>query len=593
VAKIKDSSFNFGQGQNTALRPYMLPDGFTGKLINLTTKNDKLSLRDKFIETPITIIDDEKIDNTTYADLFILGKYQGDCGYFYDDNYYLLIVISGFCYQLDFRDNTAIVLNKRDRLNQYKNRLNVVNFSKYVQIFDYPDRPLVIERGNISRGSDYDFGTPAAVNGVFNFNRGFVHNPANEWLASDPVGGSSEFAPLTYLESSNPQSEFFGAFDLGFKNRNTNITFMGTLPTNDTGIGALLISNGESIFSYAVNEPRELWRQGVFGGEITSNLGIAGARTAVNYKRDMFILTREGFLSTIKLASSNERNTLTNRTISGRSQNWLDTVNKELLPYAVLETFDQRLFITAKPYRTTALDSYGNRVEDFAHAGLLVFEFQTKQGEEDERPVDAGFWTGIYPMSMRQIGSDFYIISKDPNSRNKIYRLDANAFYDRLNNKDKQVAFRIYTRGYAFENIDSMKDLYRHSYELSFSGDLKIDYALLRNETEEPIPMVCKTEIKRKEDCENYGTERYFQDFSPGVEFPKKHNFNKFFRVLQLILTGSARTFNLFRIKVEANRTPDDNLKSTDINCGIIEKDCNFIHDLNVYSLAEREDYIK
>ena len=254
--KPRDDSFSFGQGQNSSVRPYTLPDGFFYRAINLTTVCDKLSLRPKFCHQQLDFINDGDLDNTTYSANFERGKFQGECPFRYDDRDFWIVVISGVVYQIDVEIGEVFVLNPDDRLNQYTNRVNCVNFGRFVQIFDFPDRPLVIEEGGeVFRTSDIDFGTPASCNGVFNFNRGFVTNQSNEWLASDPVGGESPDAPLSFVEQTEPSSEFFGAFDLGFQNRNTQIQYVGTLATNDSGIGSLILSNG--CLLYTSPSPRD------------------------------------------------------------------------------------------------------------------------------------------------------------------------------------------------------------------------------------------------------------------------------------------------------------------------------------------------
>lgn len=605
MAKPKDQSISFGQGQYHGVRPYVIPEGYTEKNINLTTVGDRLSIRDRFIEVPVKVVNDKSIDKTTYQDNLERGKYQGDCPYFYDDTEYFIIVISGLIYQIEVATGYAYVINEEDRLNQYSNRIICSNFGKYVQVFDYPDRPLIIEGSNVFRTSEIEAGTPASKNGIFNYNRGFVTNEFNEWLASDPVGGESPDAPLSFVETTNPQSPFFGAFDLGFKNRNTKINYLGSLPTNDSGIGALIISNGESIFSYTVNQPRSIinpdgslsdgWRSSVFGGELVSNVGVAGERAGVNYRRDLFFLSSTGYISTIKFARAQEQGSYTVRTLSGRSQNWLDTRFKDLYKYAVLEVFEERLFTTCKPYRTTAIDTFGNIIEDFAHAGLLVHEFQTKQGEEDQRPVDAGMWTGIYPMAMREVGGNFFILSKDV-GRNRLYRLDKNADYDVIKGQNKQVGYRFYTKGYVFGDIDSRKDLYNHSYEVCVSGNWKENYYLLKNECDNPIKIQCETNLELSncvESCRNPLKGKYIDSYSPGVEFSNKDVCSKYFKSAQLIITGEAKNYNLFRIDVEANKSPDDE-RLTNIKDQVIEdRNCDFIHDLNVYSLPLRGLEIK
>lgn len=598
-AKIQDQSASFGQGQNTSLRPYALPDGFTYKNINLTTVGDKLSIRPKFIEVPITVVNDDKVDNTTYQDNLARGKYQGDSVYFYSGVEYYIVIISGLIYQIDFNRKEAFVINEDDRLNQYTNRIVCSNMGKYVQVFDFPDRPLIIEGGDVFRTSEVDFGTPSAKNGVFNYNRAFVSNEFNEWLASDPVGGESPDAPLSFVETTNPQSLFFGAFDLGFKNRNTKISYMGSLPTNDSGIGALIISNGASIFSYKVNTPRTIinpdgsisdgWQRSVFGGELVSTVGIAGERAAVNFKRDLFFLSSRGYISSVGFARSQEQGAFTVRTLSGRSQDWLDTRFTDLYRYACMEVSGERLFTTCKPYRTIAIDTFGEEVEDFAHAGLLIHEFQTKQGEEDQRPVDAGIWTGVYPMGLREVSENLYITSKD-SGRNVFYRLDKDAYYDEVKGKQKQVAYRYYTKGYTFNAIDRKKDLYNHSYEVYVSGDWKEQYHLLKNDSDAPIKIECETNENIPVCHDKKGI--YLDSYSPGVEFSNKNSGLKFFRSCQLIITGEAREYNLFRILVEANRMSDDEVYTEikDVKNGFIN---NFNHDLNLYSLSLRGDSIK
>lgn len=590
-----DQSTSLGQGQNTAIRPYTLPDGFIYKGINVTSVRDKLPLRPAYIHREITVLDGNTVvDETTYQRILDKGKRQGQCPYAIDDITYWIVCISGFLFQVDFSNYTARVLNPKDRCNQYSNIINVRNMGKYLMVFDYPNRPLIVDRTRLFRTNTIPYGAPVSTDGVFNQNRGAISNGENEWLVSDPVGGASPNAPLSYLEATNPASEYFGAFDLGFANRNTRITYMGYLNTNGSGIGATLISNGSQWFRYATDGPRATWNTKLFGGPIISNVGTPGPDTAVNYKTDLYFLSSQGYVSSLKIARGVE-DALTLRTISARFQNWLDTPFKELLQYSSMKVFGERILITAKPYRTTALDTYNNTIEDFAHAGITPMEFMVKQGSEDEFPVSPGLWTGVYPMAMESIGTKFYILSKDPGAINRFYELDPSSAYDSFKGKDKQIVARIYTKGYAFENIGVDKHLNNIELEASYSGEVSMDFHIQKSEGSDPIPLVCKYEdsVPMCEPGKSNGTERYLEDLKPGVEFSKANDCKKFFRSMMLVITYTARTFSLYRITLGADKKLNAERRTTLKNKGVIEKDCSYVHDLMIYSVADQNEFIK
>lgn len=592
-----EQSISLGSGQNSAVEEITLPDGFYFKGVNVSNVGDKVTLRPKFIHESIVVDDGSTVvDKSTYQKIYEKGKYQGGCAYAVDNIQYWVFCISGLLFQVDFFNNSARVLNPDDRLNQYSNVINVRNMGKYLEAFDYPARPLVVDRSKVYRTTEIEYGTPSAVDGVFNHNRAFITNELNEWLGSDPVGGANPFAPLSFLEATNPQSEFFGAFDLGFANRNTAITYIGYLNTTDSGIGALILSNGQKFFSYAVNQPRSQWTQSVFGGELVSNVGTPGPNTAVNYKRDLYFISTDGYLNTVKISRGAEAN-LTIRTLSSRFQTWLDTPFKDLLKYSSLKSFSQRMLITCKPYRTTALDTFGRTVEDFAHAGIAVMEFMVKQGQEDEFPTTPGIWTGVNPMAMQEIDGEFYIFSKDPGSINRIYRLSEKASYDQIKGVDKQVTGRIYSKGYAFGNINEDKHLESMEYEISYSGEVEIDFHTAKTREATPVPMVCKwtdsVPVCTNESLSG-GEERYLQDLAPGVEYSPENECKKFFRSVMLVMTFTARTLSLFRITLMSTKRVTNNRKTTEKNNGqVIKKDCTYVNDLLIHSVSDRNGFIK
>jgi len=238
---------------------------------------------------------------------------------------------------------------------------------------------------------------------------------------------------------------------------------MGFLQTIDssTGIGPLLISSQNSVYSYQTQNPRSQWETSQFGALFINDAGFAGQRAFCNVNGDLFFADLDGTLRTASMSRA-EQGKWSKTPISREVKNILLTTNKELLKYTALTYVKNKIFITANPYRVMATTQLGEPIFDVVFGGFTVLETDTLAGlGKDARPAWAGLWTFTRPMDMIQNNKQAYVIGKSEDGTNTIYKLRPDLSYDIIGPKKqiRKIKSKIYTRSYGFQSPFINKNL--------------------------------------------------------------------------------------------------------------------------------------
>lgn len=493
---VSDGSSTFVSGQDSSLAPSQISETSYYKGINVSVKGGCLYPRAGYIQQSFTLLNDGTYEDiagkpTTYSKIFNTGRFQGACKYRTDNGEKIVCVYSGIIFILNPSNRTAQVLTiesedtvdlttgtryepKSQRLNQYVRRYNFSQAGDKLVIFDFPDRPVIIDGNKAYRsptGKTDTLGNPiyyvpATVMGCYNNNRLFVASSTNEFTAGDPVGSAvAPNAPVTFNELYQEAGEFTGqSFSLGSTNKNEPITAMGFLQVVDTstGVGPMYVATKNSIYTYQTGQSRANWVSGntAFGTMLLYNAGVIGPKAICNLNSDVIFMSGDGHIRSFTAAKSYE-NSWEHTPLDNEVWNWVNTPSKNLLDMTVIQYFDNRVFITVQPYRTVAVDLQGRNTADYAFKGVVVLELEPISGLKSRgatgSPAWAGIWTGVDVMDMIVCNDELFFFVKDPASVNQIYTVDSESAQDYYNGSYKNIHSRIYTKQYSLEGYFSDK----------------------------------------------------------------------------------------------------------------------------------------
>lgn len=419
-----------------------------------------------------------------YAEIFSGGRYQAAIPYAIGGTKYVIIVISGLIYLININtwETKIITIQGGGTLNENAPRINWSNAGSFLVLFDFPNVPVIFDGVTARRSNLGLFEVPVSTLGAYNQNRLAIANAGNEFTLGDPSGSSATpNAPVTFTEVEAPAAPYFGQiFQLPtnyLSNLTDPITAMTFLQVTDvsTGIGPLLVATKNQIYTFQTQNPRVSWENGAFGS-LFVNQGIAGSRAFINVNSDVFVLSGDGQVRTLAM-SRDEQSKWSKVPISREVENYLIYHDESLMGYSVLGYFNNKVFISANPFRTKCFGQSRQQLFDVAFAGMVVIGLDNlatlgKQGT----PAWDGLWTGVRPMDMFQVDNRFFIMSKDELSRNEIYEVDPSQTIDRDGADTRQVTSILYTKEYDFKNQFQNRTL--HSIDLGFNevqGDFEVN----------------------------------------------------------------------------------------------------------------------
>ena len=636
---VTDGSASFYLGQDASKLPSQIDAANYYKGINVSTVGGHLSPRSGYVQTKFTLEDEDAYfeDNNgrkiKYKEVFEKGKFQGAHKYVTESGERIVVVYSGLLFILNPKTKKAqhVEIDKEyneykmsgnkyeprtQRLNQYVDRHNFSDAGQYLVIFDYPDRPVILEGyhayrspvGKYNASGKRVYYVPATVMGCYNSNRLFVASAQNEFTAGDPVGSTiAPEAPITFNEIYQEAGEFVGqTFSLGSINKNVPITAMGFLQIMDssTGIGPLFIATKDTIYSYQTNTPRANWVGGdqAFGQMILYNAGIIGPKAVDNLNSDLIFMSGDGHIRALTI-SREYTQAWENSPMDLNVWDWVKTDRPELNSLTVVKSYANKVFITVQPRVTEAINLWGDPTYDYAFRGMVVLELDNVSSLTNKsNPVWAGIWTGIDVQDLVESEDMLFAFVKDPQYRNQIYQIDPSLSYDIYEGEKKNIKSRVYTKQYLCDNYFSDKrerSAYLGIQDLQ--GDIVLDVTrsndysnfMLWKHWEYSAP-VCSRDYPESL------SPHYFREFCLGS--PTETQCNEITQEYGDVFKGSQ-----FRIdisgeywRIENFVLVADSVQSNfdDSSCDLennvkISIDCNDINDLYLYHTADfvLEDY--
>lgn len=475
---VPDGQASFEGGQNASLPPHRLEANQFAAGVNLRTEKGVIRPRYGYERKQLTFPSGgysyrfNKVIN--FKTLFEGGKFQALVPYEIGNKSFLVVVISGVIFLIDTATYNVKVLtrNTNTQLNETAPRINWSDAGKYIVLYDFPSRPIIIEELS-ARRSDVDKDEiPTANLGVFNQSRLFFANKGNEFSAGDPVGNDlTPNAPVTAVEILLPGSPYFADIYSMPSQHNNPITAMATLQGIDdsTGIGQLLTFTKEEAWAYNTKDGRDTWLAGKFGTSVSDKAGQVGPRAGVNVNSDYFFVSGDNQLRSLSAARDEQRK-WARVPMSTEVDNWKKTVSPDLLQYNFLTYFKNKIFWSVRPYRIPAAKLDGTLVLDVAHRGLLVLETDNvSRLGTDSAPAWAGLWTGIRPMDMCVTNQRMFSMGKEYYSNNALYEIDPELSVDRTTSgKRRQIQTILYTREHYFNELFKLKSL--QNIELDVTG---------------------------------------------------------------------------------------------------------------------------
>lgn len=466
---IFDGTKEFLGGQDSSKDPSNISDisYFSG----INVRCEKGSLRPRFgfkmldINFPSGSLSIGGVAPRSYETIFRSGRFQALIPYVNGVEYGLIIVVAGiiFFYNQRTSDLSIIPIAGGSYLNENTPRLNWAPASRFLVIWDFPNLPVIIENGVARRSDPSVFEIPVSSLGAYNQNRLFIANAGNEFTAGDPTGSlSTPDAPITFFEIA-PSAPYAGQFfQISTNYNNDPITAMAFLQSADTstGIGPLLVSTQNGVYSYQSQIPRAQWESSTFGSNFIFNNGIAGQRAFVNVNSDLFFISSDGQIRTASM-SRDEQKRWAKTPLSREVQNWLQYSDKDLIPLGAMGYFSNKIFATANPFRTQALTVQGIPTTDYAYGGLVVLGLENvAQLGTPGQPAWDGLWTGVRPMDITTNNDRCFLMSKDTEFSNQLYEITPGETVDIINGKERYISSRVYTKEYVFSNDFEMKQLH-------------------------------------------------------------------------------------------------------------------------------------
>lgn len=484
MAEAFDATIEFIGGQDQSYRSDRIASDKYAAGVNVTTV---LGLRErpKFHHVPLTVVSTSGITPTngrlkSYKEIFFTGRFQAKIPYIQGNSVFEIRIVSGVFFRVNYETRMVSVMTEELFLSEFRRRYNWTIAGRFVVVYDYPDRPVIIDDNEIRRSSQKDFEVPPSVLGIFNNNRLGVANALHEFIFGDPVDPSENFpdAPITYREVFGEAAAYREqSFSLGASNANEPITAMTNLIILDssTGIGPTAVFTKNAIYSFPTDQPRVNWGNVNESGKLISYVGTSGPRTVAHANTDLFFLSPDGAVRSLS-NSRDEQRRYSNSGISKEVKEYL-RYTPDLIKTAVLEHHKERLFVTTNPYYTKCKTIDGRDTVDHCFRGLAVLELNNVSGlQRNAVPAWAGIWTGIQPMDMSLVGDRFTIISKDPSGTNRTYEMVEESDRDIIQGRRKRVATRIYSRAYtgSGDEANPFQDKELRSFEAAIKGDYEI-----------------------------------------------------------------------------------------------------------------------
>lgn len=479
MALDTDGQLSFDGGQDVSLPSTRLEPNKFVAAVNANTAQGVLRPRYAYCRKSLTMqrggysYEFNKIADFNFN--FKTGLFQAYTPYRVGKNYYQLVVVNGLIYMINQKDFSVkvLTLNSDTQLNPVAKRISWGVTGKYIVFADFPNRPVIVENG-VARRSSVALNELPVLNLVtYNQNRAIFSNGLNEFTGGDPAGSlTAPLAPITINEilAGGPYAGEIYKAPSEFDDPITSLTTLQSVDTS-TGIGSLIASTRDQIFTFDTTLPRSEWSTiNQFGTCLSYNAGIVDQLAQANINSDLFFIPPDGTLRGLS-AARDEQKKWARTPLSLSVENWVKYYDPDLINFSRLKYFNNKIFWTVRPTYTKALRYDKTPILDVCHGGFVVLDMaNVSRGFGDVPPAWDGLWTGLRPMDMIINDNRMFVISKD-SGINEIYEVLPKETVDRTDDGQRRNIKTIcYTRDYFTKNIFQDKELKR--LESNFSDIL-------------------------------------------------------------------------------------------------------------------------
>lgn len=550
MAGIDDQDRHFTGQQLSSLPRHLIPEGTVSRLLNgrfiKGAITNGLFLEEMHVEFNLGRQKRVYASRVTYQDILRKGDVQLFAPLENVSGKFLIAVISGVLFQIDLKTDIAYditpvdanlpISSARSHLSYIDNGGGVYGVGGYLVIFNYPQRPIFVNQFGARVSNPFAAEMPPSRLGATVGNRAGVISGDNILWMSDPVGGASSLAPLTFHEIMDASTGYTGQlFTIGSALDAKKVTAVGRLPKflgpNQAFLAQnMIVSTKSSKYIVAAGAPRATWENGSiqFITYAGTTDGIAGPLALTNIGDNLIYMGTTGRIKAI--AQDQQRETSMTETFMDDGLGQLMCRNEAAFHYrdwystldhsrSVLKFFMDRLYATVYPMKVPAIGPLGQQQFTRSHRGLAIASLDpnTLLGSQ-AAPTWEGFYDWLNPVSITIVEDDMYILSKDVTGRIRYYRATHVSSDPHLTT--------IYTRGYFAGALSKSKSINKGSlYFRYFTGHIRVQISYLANEK-----WICayrgevKTKLHKFSFRENSGCRTNAQSIPLRIEIEHKGN---------------------------------------------------------------------
>lgn len=365
----------------------------------------------------------------------------------------LVFVVSGILYKMDLETCAVREITPRNDclpessyaypLSYLDNDGGVLGAGGYLVIFNYPNKNIFVDEvsARLARTESPDFEAPPFRAGATAAGRMFAVSGNNLLYASDPLGGASALAPLTFqetLDAGPPAASYYQQiFTIGSALDSDYVTAIARMPrylssSQDFLAQQVMVSTRRRKYIVAAAAPRADWENQQFISYAGSTPGIAGPLAVTNVGDVLVYLSTTGRIKTIQ--QDRERETALAETFMDESlgqylsagdrhfhhRDWYRELDHSR---SIVKFHRDRLYATVYPVTVPAKNRYGESAYAPSHRALAVasLDSRTRLGPTAQLAWE-GFYDWLKPIGLVTINDDFYVVSKDSRGIVRFYR---------------------------------------------------------------------------------------------------------------------------------------------------------------------------
>lgn len=379
----------------------------------------------------------------TYQQLLDSGDYQLSAPLNTITGKFQVEVISGVLFLINLQTNIAYDItpvnsnlprtSNPNNLSYLDNDGGVYGAGAYLVIFNWPNLPIFVSQYGARVSNPKKGEMLAARLGATAGTRAFVITGDNILWASDPVGGASSLAPLTFSQTYDASTGFTGqTFTIGSALDVQYVTALCRLPKflgpNQPFLAQnLLASSVRQKNIIAAGLPRAQWETAQFITYAGSGEGVAGPLACTNIGDNVVYIASNGKIKTIAQATFRETglvetymdDPLGQYTCCLESDYWYKPWYEDLDHSRSIVKFNRdRLLATVYPVRHPAVGMFGEQQYTLTHRALAIASLssETLVGAQAQL-VWEGFYDWCNPCGLITVGDEFYVTSKDVTGR--------------------------------------------------------------------------------------------------------------------------------------------------------------------------------